>query len=277
MKLIGRICPYLVVCLFLLSAVLTAQQPPVPPRVISPQASDPIERMFSISVYDWLPQGRPAIRGGVKTTNPAGRDLDLPKNPRRAYGAMLTVPMKGNTRLEVSYLTLNDSGTAVASHDVTFLDGVIPQNEPLSLDYKLRHIKVAWNYLTYPNPPDAKLRIKTLWELHYVQVIPTVVLNTLAPDQRLAADKRNLILPAVGLGLEFVPSSHFRLELRGSGWGLPNRAVLGDGEATMVGRIRSLEIFAGAKALYFRTTPQKDTYIKGTLWGPQAGVRWVFR
>lgn len=282
MKLTGRICPYLIVCVFLLSSALTAQQPDVspsaaPPRVVPPQAPDPLERMFSISVYDWLPQGRSAIRGGVHTTNPSASDLDLPKNPRRAYGATITIPTKGATRLEISYLTLSDSGNAVASRDTNFLGGTIPQNEPLSLAYTLRHVKASWNYLTYPNPSvGAKFRLKTLWEVHYVQVNPTVQLNTLAPDQVFPGDKRSLFLPAVGLGLEFVPSSHFRMEARGSGMAFPDRAALGDAEATAVVRIRRLEIFAGGKAFYYRTSPQKTNFVKGSLWGPHAGVRWVF-
>ncbi|MCU1339925.1 MAG: hypothetical protein JWO19_5506 [Bryobacterales bacterium] len=233
--------------------------------------------MFSIGAYDWVPSGGPSLRGGVNTTDPASHDLTLPKKPSRAYGAMITIPTKGSTRLEFSYLTINDRGNALAPRDLGFFGGTIPQNEPLAMDYSLRVFKVSWNYLTYPNPPqDAKLRIKTLWEFQYVKVKPNVVLTASAPDQPLT-QSQSIILPTLGLGMEYVPSQHFRIEVRGSGMWLPKHAALADAEATAVVRVRRLEVFAGGKGFYFRTSPQKETFVQGTLWGPYGGIRWVFR
>jgi hypothetical protein len=274
-KLIGRIC------LVLVCSVLAAQQEPAQPRAVPspvrPQEPENIERMMSISLYDWLPNGGPKFRGGALAIEPPSHSLTLPRKPSRAYGAMLTIPMKGSTRLELSYETLNDRGNAVAPTDLGLFGGTIPTGEPLAMDYSLRHIKGSWNYLTYPNPPqDAKFRIKTLWEVHYLELNPTVVATVTAPDQPLSLRQR-IVLPAAGLGVEYVPSKHFRLELRGSGMGFPKRSALGDGEASAVVRVRRLEIFAGAKALYFRTSPKKETFINGTLWGPYGGLRWVFR
>ena len=280
MKLTGRICQ-LVVCLmscFGLCSILGAQQAPAPPAP-PPQQQPPenIERMFSIGLYDWLPSGGPKLNGGTLAVVPPSHDLKLPTKPYRAYGAMITFPTKGSSRLEISYLTLNDRGNALAPTDLGFFGGTVPAKEPLSMDYSLRHLKVSWNYLTYPNPPqDAKLRIKTLWEVHFLQVKPTIVETVTAPDLPLSENQR-IILPAVGLGLEYVPSKHFRMELRGSGMGFPKRSALGDGEGTAVVRLGSLEIFAGMKALYFRTSPKKETFVNGTLWGPYGGIRWVFR
>ncbi len=291
MKLIGRIC-LVVLCVMTCSwwcSTLSAQQPPepppaaqqppVPPKVPAAQAQEPenIERMFSISLYDWVPSGGPSLRAGAQAVLPPPHDLTLPKKPSRAFGGTITFPMKGSTRLEVSYLTLSDRGNAPAPTDLGLFGGTIAQGEPLAMDYSLRHLKLVWNYLTYPNPPqDAKLRIKTLWEFHYVQIKPTVVATVTAPDQPLAGSQR-IMLPAVGLGVEYVPSRHFRIEARGSGMGIPGHSAIGDGEATIVGRVGKLEIFGGGKALYFRTSPSKqDTFIKGLLWGPYGGIRWVF-
>ena len=233
--------------------------------------------MFSIGLYDWLPSGGPSLRGGVNLTDPSSGDLKLPQKPSRAYGAMVTIPTKGWSRLEVSFLTMSDSGSAIAARDLFLLGTSIPQNEPLATGYSLRHIKASWNYLTYPNPPqDAKLRIKTLWEVHYVSVKPSVELTSTAPGVPFT-QTQSIILPAVGLGVEYVASRHFRMEIRGSGMALPHRAALGDADATAVVRVRSLEVFAGGKGLYFRTSPQNDTYTRGLLWGPYGGLRWVFR
>ena len=272
MKLIGIIC--LVVVCSTLSAQAPATPPPAP--VAQPQEPENIDRMMSFGVNYWQPSGGPALRGGVKPVDTTSHDLNLPKKPYRAYGVTVTFPTKGNTRLEFSYLTLNGNGNVTAPRDISFFGGTVPKAEPLYVQYSLRHIKMSWNFLTYPNPPqDAKLRIKTLWEFHYVQFKPTVFETVTAPDQPLAASQR-IILPAVGLGLEYVPSHHFRMEVRGSGMILPKHAGIGDAEANFVLRVRRLEFFAGGRALYFRTSPQQETYAKGFLWGPDGGIRWVF-
>ena len=280
-KLIGRICP-VVLCVMTCSwwcSTLSAQQPPAPPRpaqqppvppkapAAQPQAPDNIERMFSISLYDWLPSGGPSLRAGTLAILPPPHDLTLPKKPSRAFGAMITIPMKGSTRLEVSYMTINDRGNALAPTDLGLFGGTIAQDEPLAMDYSLRHLKVSWNYLTYPNPPqDAKFRVKTLWDFHYMRVNPTVVATVTAPDQPLS-EKQSIKLPAVGLGMEYVPSRHFRIEARGSGMGIPNHSAIGDGDATVVGRVGKLEIFGGGKAFYFRTSPKTGYVREGILVG----------
>jgi hypothetical protein len=187
-----------------------------------------------------------------------------------------TIPAKGSTRLEFSYSTVNDSGGAFAPTDLGLFGGTIAKGEPLAMDYTLRHLKLAWNYLTYPNPPDAKFRVKTLWEFHYVQVKPTVIAALSAPTQPLTQSQR-VLLPAVGLGVEYVASRHFRMELRGSGMMLPHRSAIGDAEGNAVVRLGSIELFVGAKLLHFRTSPKNDTFVSGTLWGPQGGLRWVFK
>jgi len=232
--------------------------------------------MFSIGLYDWLPSGGPSLRTGAQAVVPPPHDLTLPQKPYRAYGVVVTLPAKGSTRLEFSYLTINDRGNALAPTDLGLFGGTIAKGEPLAMDYSLRQLKMTWNYLTYPNPPqDAKFRIKTLWEVQYIQLKPTVVATVTAPDQPLSESQR-IILPAVGLGVEYVPSRRFRVEARLSGMGIPHHPAVGDGDVNVVGRVRKLEIFAGGKALYFRTSPQKETFIKGFFWGPYAGIRWVF-
>jgi hypothetical protein len=257
-------------------------QPPAPaakpaPPVVQPQEPENIERMFSIGLYDWLPYGGPALHAGTKAVLPPPHDLTLPKKPYRAYGVLVTIPTKGSSRVEVSYLTINDRGSALAPTDLGLFGGTIAKDEPLSMAYSLRQFKLSWNYLTYPNPPqDAKFRVKTLWEFHYMQIKPSVEATVTAPGQPLTGSER-ILLPAVGLGMEYVPSKRFRLELRGSGMTFPHKSALGDAEGSAVVRVRSLEIFVGGKFLHFKTSPNSDTFVSGTLWGPDGGVRWVFR
>jgi hypothetical protein len=233
--------------------------------------------MLSITLYDWLPSGGPSLHAGTQAILPPPHDLKLPGKPSRAYGGTITIPMKGSSRLEFSFLTLNDRGNAFAPTDLGLFGGTIAQGEPLAMSYSLRHLKLSYNFLTYPNPPqDAKFRVKTLWEVQFVQLYPSVTAALSAPDQPLTATQR-IILPTVGLGMEYVPSKHFRMELRGSGMALLHRSALGDAEGSAVVRLGRIEIFAGGKVLYFKTSPKSDTYMRGALWGPYGGVRWVFK
>jgi hypothetical protein len=293
-NLIGRICPVLL-CLTLCSS-LPAQQPPATPPAgqtpAPPQAPPPpvqaqavptqepehIENMFSIALFDWVPfSASTGLHAGAQAVLPPPHELTLPGKPYRAYGAMITFPAKGSSRLEFSYTTLNANGRLIAPTDLGLFAGTIPQGEPLATSYSLRHFKLSYNFLTYPNPPqDAKFRVKTLWEFHYLQLYPSVTATVSGPFQPLTATQ-SIKLPAVGLGMEYVASRHFRLEMRGSGMAIPHHTSLADAEGSAVVRVRSLEIFAGAKFLHFKTSAKQDTFMSGTIWGPDAGVRWVFR
>jgi hypothetical protein len=234
--------------------------------------------MFSIGLYDWVTSSASAgLHAGTKAILPPPHELTLPGKPYRAYGVMVTLPMKGSSRLEFSYDTLNANGNILAPTDLGLFGGTISQGEPLYTTYSLRHLKMSYNYLTYPNPPlESKLRIKTLWEFHYLQVKPGVTATVTAPNFPIG-DSQRVLLPAVGLGLEYVMSKHFRFEMRGSGMAFPHRSAIGDAEGSAVVRIRSMEVFVGAKFLHYKTSPKNDTYMGGTIWGPDAGIRWVFR
>ena len=252
--------------------------PPVQTQATPVQEPENIERMFSVALFDWIPfSAKTGLHAGSQAVLPPPHELTLPGKPYRAYGVMVTFPTSGSSRLEFSYTTLNVNGSLIAPTDLGLFGGTIPVGEPLATKYSVRHLKLSFNFLTYPNPPqDAKFRVKTLWEFHYLRTYPTVIATVSGPDQPITATQ-SVLLPAVGLGMEYVASKHFRLEMRGSGMTIPHHATLGDAEGSAVVRIRSLEFFAGAKFLHFKSSPNSDTFIRGTVWGPDAGVRWVFR
>ena len=67
--------------------------------------------MFSIGLYDWVTSSASAgLHAGTKAILPPPHELTLPGKPYRAYGVMVTLPMKGSSRLEFSYETINASG-----------------------------------------------------------------------------------------------------------------------------------------------------------------------
>ena len=260
----------------LLCPVLYSQpQTPQPQPVAAPEEN--IENMTSIGLYTWRPDGGPQLIGGALSPNPPAQSLVFPTKPSQANGIIATVRAKGESRVEISYFDVKDSGTSIASRNLSIFGSNIVAGDVLALDYHLRNLKVSWNYLTYPVPHlDSKFRFKTFWEFHYTQIRP-VIAFPLKADPPVTAQQR-IFYPAGGIGFEYIPSpKHFRIEARGSAFGLPNRAVIWDGEGSMVGRFGPIEIFAGEKAYHFRTSPGKDIYMEGTLWGPYGGLRWVFR
>jgi hypothetical protein len=188
-----------------------------------------------------------------------------------------------SNRLEFSAFEIRGTSNTVATQDLVLFGDEFEEDEPLVTDYRIRNAKFSLNYLTFPNPPaDSKLRFKTLWEVQYAQ-IRTLTVAPLRATSDVPAfptpGSRTVFLPTVGLGVEVVPSPrHFRLDIRASGLGFPNRSAILDGEAAAVIRAgRHLELFGGYKAFYVRTSPKKDHFFSATIGGPFFGIRWVFR
>jgi hypothetical protein len=267
----------------LLAGAALAQTPATPAPAAAkpaPEKREGIEDMFSLGVFFWMPDhGRPGFRPGPFIPDPTTATFDLTEKPFRANGAMLTFPTGGLNRLEISYWRMNDSGDLRAPNKLNLFGASIANNERLNTRYKITNMRAAWNYLSFPVPVyDAKLRLKSFWEVQYTQIKPTVgfpeAKNNPAPIQPNQA----VILPGVGLGIEYVPTRAFRLEARGSGMGFPQRSGYFDLEGTAVLRVSKVELFGGMKAFHFQTSRKKEEiFIQGTMWGPMFGARWVFR
>jgi len=228
-------------------------------------------------LFNWMPSGGPAIIGGAQAVNVDAQSLVLPTKPSQALGIQFTLRAKGPTRIEISYFDVKDSGSTLAPRDLSIFGQPVAAGEYLAMDYRIRSAKFTWNYLTYPVPSlDSKFRFKTLWEVHYTQMVPRIAFPITGDFP--VSSKQYFILPAGGVGVEYVPSpKHFRMEARFSGFGLPGRTQFWDGEGSLVGRFGKVEVFAGMKAYHFRTSPGKDVYFQSTLYGPDFGLRWVFK
>jgi hypothetical protein len=253
-------------------------KPPVPVPQAKPKREG-IEDMFSLGAFYWMPNhGQPGFRAGVLVPDPTTGYLDLTSKPYRANGIQLTFPTGGFNRLEIGYWRVNDSGDLRAPAKLAIFGANIAKNELLNTKYKISNLRVAWNYLTFPVPPfDAKMRIKSFWEVQYTNFLPTIgfpeAKNSPAPIQ----PKSSVIYPGFGLGIEYVASRHFRLEARASGMAWPKKSGYFDVEGNAVGRIGKLEIFGGYKGFHFHTGNHQETYVTSSIWGPMFGIRWVFR
>jgi hypothetical protein len=242
---------------------------------------DVIDGVGSITLLYWLSAGSPRLVGGKQSLadTPGGGNLGLPGDDRHAPGIMIAIPAGKFNRLEVSYFQANGAGNSTAPQTLNLFGQAVPSDDYLAMNYRIRNYKVSWNYLTWPSPPEnAKFRIKTLWEMQYT----TIGASIDAPFETSASfspamGSKHIIFPTFGLGPEWVPSKYFRIESRGSAFGFPHKAEQWEAEANAVGRVGRFELFVGAKIFHFKTSPNADNYIEGTLKGPYAGLRLVFR
>ena len=253
--------------------MLAQQAPPARPRT-----EHTIDNMFSISVFYWRPDhGQPGFFPGKLTTTTVSQRLDLGRSTR-ANGAVLTFPTKGYNRLEIGYWVTRASASTRATEPLNLFAANVKKGELVASKYEVRNIRLSWNYLSFPVPAlDAKLRLKTFWEVQNTSIKPTVSFPESSDPGATVGDSQMVTWPGVGIGMEYVPSKHFRMEARISGMAFPGKSRYADAEITLVGTMGHLELFGGGKGFHFRTTPNSGIYQQATIWGPMGGIRWVFR
>jgi hypothetical protein len=251
--------------------------PPAPPKpVVRVPPDQKIENMWSASAYYWKATGPPMLRGGIPSIDSGAQFLDLSGAPHRPFGIEVTAPMGKYDRLELSGFQTTGTGNTTAVRNLNIYQQPFPSADLLFTYYKTRNIKLSWNYLTYPAPPDSKFRFKTLWEVQYVTAEPTID-AFYDPNLPEAKGTRSKLFPTIGVGVEYVPSARFRLEARGSGFFIPHHGEIADTSGSAVYRIGHVEIFLGGKLYHYKTSQQNQDYVVQNLWGPYGGLRWVLK
>jgi len=254
---------------------MLAQQAPPAAR---PKTEHTIDNMFSISVFYWRPdQGQPGFFAGKQITTTVSHRLDL-GHASRGNGAVITFPTKGFNRLELGYWETRGSGSTRATEPLSLFAANLRTGALIASKFQIRDFRLSWNYLTYPVPAfDAKLRIKTFWEVQSIRMKPDVSFPESSDPTAKVGDTQTITWPGVGIGMEFVPSKRVRMEARISGMALPGKSRYADAEINLVGNLGHLEIFGGGKGFHVRTSPKSEIYQQATIWGPIGGIRWVFR
>lgn len=254
------------------------QQPaPLPPPV--DETRNDIDRGGFIKLFYWQTVGKPDLLPGKKAANRDAQTLhDFAHDDKSTPGGVIAFPAGKFNRLEISYFQARGAGNTIAANDLSFFGTNFSQGDFIATTFRVRSAKVSWNYLTWPDPPEeSKFRIKTLWEFQYTSI--ESVLDepfNFDPTFSPAINTKSIFYPTFGLGAEYTPSKHFYFDLRVSGFGLPHRSVIGDAEGSLVIRIKRLEILPGYKWYHFKTSPQSDQYVAGTLKGPYGAIRLVF-
>ena len=257
----------------------TVQLPPaVPPQTPTPpQERDTGGDGFSIMLNYWVNDDQPVMRGGGSDYTLLPGDVHFTGAKKYSYGGVITVPTSRENSLEFTYMRKQGFGTDVIGLTSNFFGNSFTAGDAVLTRYTLQTMKLSWNYLTYPYPSNgAKFRVKTLYEIQYVS-IGTTFDAPADPDAVPTSGNKSVILPTFGVGLEYHPSKHVRLEMKASAFGIPHHADIWDVQAAVVLRYGKVELMLSEKGYHYKSGPYGDQYFTQTILGPFVGVRYLFK
>jgi hypothetical protein len=258
------------------SAAASAPPPPLPP--------DDYKNLSDISVelFYWRPSLHSIMRpgkGNFDGDDPTlASGLDFQGKSKAAEGILITTPAGRANKLEFEYFQQKGSGNETLPIATILFGQPYSSGDVLGSATTIQHARVTWNYLTYPDPPGAhKFRFRTLFGVEYTQMTARFD----APFDFNAAPvqgTRTIIFPSLGAAIEYHFSKRFYFEAKAEGFAWPHKAAQADGDAKLTFRVfKQLDLLAGGKAFYFKTSPAKDYYLRATMFGPYAALRWTFK
>ncbi|MEO8052781.1 MAG: hypothetical protein ABI833_20415 [Acidobacteriota bacterium] len=297
-------------CLLLAAALGRAQdqspnQPPAPPAPAPPATTSPAAppavtatslpqqevsnrintgNELSFEPIYWFTRGVPVLRSGVADTSTDPGNLDYTGKLKRTPGARVSIPVSKNATLRASYFKTNSfTGVGASPVNLNLFGQAVAAGDTLTTIYNFEGVKLSYDYLTYFwKGRNSELRLKTLYEIQRISVFNEV--DDFVVDSAGALininpiiGSQSVFLPTFGIGLEHTLSSHFRWEVRASGFGLPHRGDIGDAEAQIAFRAGHFELLGGARWLHFKTTPKAAQYNVENMYGPYVSLRYYWK
>jgi hypothetical protein len=263
---------------------------PLPPLPKIVDVRMPGEQGFSFGIGGWSVTSRVSLlKGRAAATDYPG---NLPLNSLRRFGENVDFAFAAGAHntLRITGLEAKASGSTTAPTELVLWNRHYNAGDYITTSYRLRNVKVSFEYLTWPFPvKTSRFRLKSLWQVQYVTLVTSfdAPRNTTvdANGNPLVDSSGNLIaydakgskwflLPSVGLGMQEYFTPNISLEINGSGFLFPHRINVWDADAAANIRIGHYEVRLGAKAFHFRTSPNADFGMGGTLFGPFIGLRW---
>jgi len=270
-----------------------ATQPPAPPApaVTQPAASGKTpavpdyadKRTLTFGVWGWatIPGTGPDIIGGQAATG--FETLDSLGKYHLTPGVEASLPVTRTAEIHFEGFLSKGDGTQNAPANTALFSTGFNTGDFLSTQFQITSLRLSYEDLLYPFKfPVAKFRVRSLWEVQYLAMQGTVDAplraNTADSSGNLISNSgsgtRTIILPTFGLAAEYAISPHVLLRAAASGFGLPHRAEIYDGEATVSYRMNRIEIRGGYKFVHFKSSPRIDEYVMGTVQGGFVGVRY---
>jgi hypothetical protein len=250
------------------------------PKTAVPDYPDP--RTLTLGAFYWFtgPGVEPSYYGGSQAL-----DFETLKNwgkPHRSPGVEAIFPISRTGELHFEYFRAKGDGNQTASSVIDIFGATYNPGDYLATQYQLQTAKLYLDDLLFPHKfPVSKFRVKSLWEVEWVQIkgtidAPFLDAASLASSGTTASASvsHQIIYPVFGLAAEYALSPHVLLRASASGFGLYHKADIGEAEATIAYRRGMWEIRGGGKAFHFKTSPNSTEYASGTLTGAFVGLRW---
>jgi hypothetical protein len=253
------------------------------PAAPKPKVPDyPEPRTLTIGAFYWLTQGaQPSIFGGSQALDyETIKDIGKPK---RSPGIEASYPITRTGELKLEYSRTKGDGNQNAPAALDLFTTGINQGDYLATQYQMQHAKLYLDDLLFPHKfPVAKFRVKSLWEVQWVQIknsidaplVDAAGVTSGSGVTETATGTKNVILPTFGLAAEYALTPHILVRVDGSGFGLYHKADLWDANATISFRKGPVEVMGGAKALHFKSSPNSVEYESATFTGAFVGLRY---
>ena len=263
---------------------------PLPPLPNIIDIRMPGERGVAIGIGGWSLFSHVSILKGRAAPTEYPGNLYL--NSARKYGENIDFAVAAGLHNVLRFTgdIERASGSNTAPTDLVLWNRHYFAGNYITTAYRLRHIKVSFEYLTWPYPvKTSRFRLRSLWQLQYVDAQSTfnAPLNTTvdANGNPVVDANGNLVkydatgtkwyvLPSVGLGAQEYFTPNISMEVNGSGFLIPHHTNIWDADAALNIRVGHYELRLGAKAFHFHTSPNVDFANMGTLFGPFLGLRW---
>ena len=179
--------------------------------------------------------------------------------------------------MRFEYFRTKGDGNQDAPAAADLFSTLFNKGDYLATQYQIQSGKLYLDDLLFPHKfPVAKFRLKSLWEVQWVQIkssIDAPIVDYQTQVATTATGSRQVILPSFGLAAEFAIAPHVLFRVAGSGFGIWHKADLWDGEATISYRRGIWEIVGGGKAFHVKTSPNNTEYMSATITGAFVGLR----
>ncbi len=259
-----------------------------PPLVKVPVAHQPGERGGWIGASLWFGNPKPKSEKGSAINDYSGT-VRLQGSPQFTQSFEAGFGIASHDMIHLTYFTNQASGGETLTNDVQVWTEIYPATNYLATNYRLKSIKLTYDYLTWPYPArESKFRLKTTWGMQYTTIrtgfdAPLIPLTDALGNPKVDSSGNPITYmtsgsttfwgPSVGMRVQEWVKPYFRLEAGASGFGIPHRWNTWDSDATANLRVGHYELSVGVRAYHFRTSASHEFWFHGTMVGPVIGLR----